>query len=48
MVRLLVEHGADPNAKDHEGKTALDLAADRDDRDEELEKYLKSEMDSRS
>ncbi len=26
MVDLLIEHGADPNLKDDEGKTALDLA----------------------
>lgn len=26
MTKLLVEHGADIKAQDHEGKTALDMA----------------------
>ena len=39
IVKLLLDHGADINAKDKDGKTALDLA--RENNKEKIVEYLK-------
>ena len=41
VVRLLLEQGADPAARTHDGKTPYDLAAERDEPNEEVLRLLR-------